>query len=321
MTGPDYAQNLGRDGFAFRPYEQIKNGAPGFYLRQRECVWMRAGIINFRLCDQDYDCYQCPFDRHMRRAMRPPLDETEKTQVIHFKERYHVTAGGCIHYLSGRLAYPEACKGDYECHRCPVHQTLMNLEQDQDLDGPGLTNVSGYRVADGYYYHMGHAWAQVIQDGFVRIGIDDFSCRVFGPADEADLPPEGALLRQGEVGWVLSRRHGSAAMQSPVTGTVLAVNPRAKEHPQIAHTDPYRDGWLFLLDPADLKRDLKGLYFGKETFGWLENENRNLLNFLGEGCGRLAATGGEPVHDIFGQFPEIGWDRLVRSFLHTAQNT
>jgi len=324
VTGPDYVQNLGRDGFAFRPYEQIKEGPPGFHLGEKECVWMRAGIINFRLCNQDYDCYNCPFDRHMRQAMGEEtssgMKEREGSRSSRVTEHYHVTARPCIHYLSGRLTSPGTCTGKYECHRCAVHQRLNSQEEAQNVEQPKLTNISGYRVADGYYYHMGHAWAQVSQDGYVRIGIDDFTSRLFGPADEVELPPVGTTLRQGEVGWVLSRSHGTAAMQSPVTGTVIAVNPRAKKNPEIVHADPYRDGWLFLLDPADLKLNLKGLYFGKETFRWLENENRNLLDLLGEEYGRLAATGGEPVNDIFGEFPEIGWDLLVRSFLHTAEN-
>ena len=109
-------------------------------------------------------------------------------------------------------------------------------------------------------------------------------------------------------------------MQSPLTGTVLAVNSRAEKNPEIIHSDPYGDGWLFLLDPSDLKRNLKSLYFGRETCRWLEKENRSLLSLLGEGYERLEATGGEPIDDIFGKFPEIGWNRLVRSFLHTAVN-
>jgi hypothetical protein len=33
---------------------------------------------------------------------------------------------------------------------------------------------------------------------------------------------------------------------------------------------------------------------------------------------KLAATGAEPIGDVFGNIPEIGWDRLVETFLHTV---
>ena len=54
---------------------------------------------------------------------------------------------------------------------------------------------------------------------------------------------------------------------------------------------------------------------------WIEKENRNLLELLGTRYERLAATGGKPVDDIFGYFPEMDWDRLVFSFLHTAKKS
>lgn len=30
------------------------------------CVWMRAGLIRFWLCDRDFDCENCPLDAALR---------------------------------------------------------------------------------------------------------------------------------------------------------------------------------------------------------------------------------------------------------------
>jgi hypothetical protein len=30
------------------------------------CVWMRAGVIRFWLCDRDFDCENCPLDAALR---------------------------------------------------------------------------------------------------------------------------------------------------------------------------------------------------------------------------------------------------------------
>jgi len=51
----------------------------------------------------------------------------------------------------------------------------------------------------------------------------------------------------------------------------------------------------------------------------MEKENQSLLRLLGPEYERLAATGAEAVDDLFGSFPEIGWARLVRTFLHTGE--
>jgi glycine cleavage system H lipoate-binding protein len=182
---------------------------------------------------------------------------------------------------------------------------------------PKYTKVSGFQVADDYYHHLGHSWVQLLHDGWVRIGIDDFTSKVFGPADTVEFPPVGEFLMQGEVGWVLTRSGHKAPMQSPVSGIVFAVNDKVREQPEVTHKDPYGEGWLFLLNPVSLKINRKELYLGKECFQWIDKEIQNLLELLGSRYERLAATGGEPIDDIFGHFPEIEWDRLVKTFLHT----
>jgi len=42
----------------------------GFQVLEDECIWMKAGVVNFRKCDNDYDCATCPFDKAMRRSMQ-----------------------------------------------------------------------------------------------------------------------------------------------------------------------------------------------------------------------------------------------------------
>ncbi len=32
---------------------------------KKRCIWMDAGVIQFKLCDSDFDCLSCGFDRAM----------------------------------------------------------------------------------------------------------------------------------------------------------------------------------------------------------------------------------------------------------------
>ena len=41
----------------------------GFQVVEDECIWMKAGVVNLRVCDNAYDCNTCPFDKGIRRAM------------------------------------------------------------------------------------------------------------------------------------------------------------------------------------------------------------------------------------------------------------
>jgi glycine cleavage system H lipoate-binding protein len=184
---------------------------------------------------------------------------------------------------------------------------------------PTYTNISGFQMVDDYYYHPGHSWAHMETKGSIRIGIDDFISRVFGSVDTIILPSVGSFLKQGEVGWELNRNGYKAPMVSPVSGTVIAVNDYIRNNPEITHDHPYDAGCLLLLTPSNLERDMRKLYMGKECFQWMEKENQRLLEILGPEYERLAATGSELIDDMYGNFPGIKWDRLVKIFLRAEK--
>ncbi|MFO7816925.1 MAG: hypothetical protein R6V39_04500, partial [Desulfovibrionales bacterium] len=134
-----------------------------------------------------------------------------------------------------------------------------------------------------------------------------------------ELPSLGAKIKQGDLGFSFTRDQHEAGVLAPVTGRVLAVNHKVKDYPEISHQDPYRNGWLFILEPDMPRRNLRQLFFGRQCDAWIEQEQQQLLALLGPEYQHLAATGGQPVDDLFGNIPEIGWDRIVRAFLRTGQ--
>jgi len=299
-----------------------KKKVVGFQVLEDECIWMKAGVVNFRLCDNAYDCFTCGFDKGMRRAMgvkAPPEKKKEEPAWMTHMRRLPGESRQCRHFLTGRIESPKICPMNYECYHCPYDQMLDEVDLGEPTRAPAFMRASGYRLADGYYYHLGHGWARIEHGGRVRVGFDDFLVKVFGPAQELNLPPLGATLKQGKVGWTLNRDDHKAAVLAPITGTVLAVNHKAREHPEITYEDPYQQGWLFMVEPGILKANLKGLYYGKESFQWMEKENERLMKLMGPEYEQLAATGGELIGDLFGHFPEIGWDRLVETFLRTEK--
>jgi glycine cleavage system H lipoate-binding protein len=293
----------------------------GFQVLEDECIWMKAGVVNFRKCDNDYDCATCPFDRAMRRSMqkRPYGREggSGKSFADELKRRYPGASRPCRHALTGRVDAPKICTNNYECEHCAYDQMLDDMDLINDIASPACRTVCGYRVADGYYYHMGHTWARFEHSGRTRVGFDDFFARLFGAPDKIELPPLGAVARQNEPEVAFSRSRREAAVMSPVTGRVLAVNEHAARHPEIVHQDPYCSGWLFILEPEMPKKNLQHLFFGKECDAWLEREQAHLLEMIDPRYKDLAATGGQPVDDVFGSVPDLGWEQLVREFLHT----
>ncbi len=294
----------------------------GFQVVEEECIWMKAGVVNFRICDNAYDCYNCPFDRGMRKTMGLESKQVKDEQpawVAYLKENFQGASRPCRHALTGRVEAPKICTMSYECYHCPFDQMLDAMDFGELTEPPAYQLASGYRMAQGYYYHMGHSWARFEHGGRVRIGFDDFLVKVFGAPRNLALPPLGTVLEQDQMGWTFGRNGHKAAVLSPVTGTVLAVNHKTREHPEITQHDPYNEGWLFIMEPELPKKNLKRLYFGKESFKWMEHETKELMGLMGPEYESLAATGGEAINDLFGNFPDLGWDRLVNKFLLTEK--
>ena len=292
----------------------------GFQVVENQCVWMKAGIVNFRLCDNRYDCYACDFDRSMRQAMEERASGgTGMRESIIEAPEIGPAAAPCIHHLTGEFDAPAECDRGYECYRCPVHRSLLKTIDIKaaPIAAPRCKTVAGYRIAEDYYYHFGHAWVHIVHGECVRVGVDGFAVKILGAADILSLPQPGDLLKQAQVGCVLNREGRRAPVLSPLTGRVLAVNREALKAPETVCEDPYRKGWLFQLEPSLLKLEAQGLYSGPDSFRWIERENERLMKLMGPSYERLAATGGEAVSDLVGHFPDIGWDALVRTFLRT----
>jgi glycine cleavage system H lipoate-binding protein len=279
--------------------------------------------VNYRICDNAFDCSTCGFDKAMRKAM--DIDDGADTRKVapqwveYLTQRYDGANRPCRHTLTGRIDAPKICTLNYECYHCTFDQMLDDWDMVEALSAPHCQLISGFKMADGYYYHMGHSWVRFENGGRVRVGFDDFLNRLFGHMTAIELPPLGAHLVQNKVGWTFNRQQHQAAVLSPVTGTVLAVNHSVREHPDISHEDPYQNGWLFILEPKMPKQNLRRLYFGKEGFRWMEQENRKLLSIMGPEYESMAATGAKLVDDIYGAIGKISWDHFVEVFLHTAK--
>ena len=293
----------------------------GFQVLENECIWMKAGVINFRICDMVYDCYNCPFNKGMVRAMGKDLKKEVNQMTAgwaqELQKKYRGNSRPCRHYLTGRVNAPKICTLNYKCYHCAYDQMLDDADLYEVRDRPQIDLASGYKLAKDYYYHYGHTWVRFEHGGMVRVGLDDFAVSLFGVVNRLSLPALGSSLKQGLVSWTFQRDENEAAVLSPLSGQVLAVNYEIQDQPEIMHQDPYHWGWLFVLEPKWPKKSIKSLYFGSEGRRWMELEGQRLLELMGPEYRKLAATGGTPVRDVVSAVRELEWNTLTREFLHT----
>lgn len=186
-----------------------------------------------------------------------------------------------------------------------------NREQPQER--PQMAEVFGFQVPTStYYLHRGHAWALIEAGGQVRVGLDDFSQKVLGPADAIKLPAVGRAYFQDHICLAQVRQGHKAPFLAPVDGTVEAVNEKVQARPGLIHDDPYGEGWLFTVSPANLKRNLENLLYGEANAAWIDEESHRLLSLMETKVGVTLPTGGAFIDDIYGHYPALGWRPLVQ---------
>ncbi len=288
-----------------------------FGLANDQCVWSRAGVVKPVKCMNAFDCLGCAFDQkvqadfeareHQARGAAPDPRPVRLRMLMNQLK--------CRHMLSGRVTY-KLCGHGYNCVQCPYDQMIEDTAFTPRLSAPACDHAAGFDVARDYYYHHHHAWARVEYGGRVRIGLDDFAARMLGPLEAIELPKLGESVQQSLPQAGLRRGKHRAEALSPIDGKVLAVNPKIGTVPEAANRDPYGDGWLMVIQPTNLRKNLKNLLYGDESLAWMDDESTRLATMLSETSGyRLAATGGEVIRDIFGTVPHADWNRLVSSFL------
>ncbi len=99
-------------------------------------------------------------------------------------------------------------------------------------------------------YTEKHEWVRP-DEKFVTIGVTQWAADQLGTISFVELPYPGELLRPGDLLGRMSSNTGATAMQMPFVGQINAVNQALSESPGLINSDPYGDGWIVRIEPAD----------------------------------------------------------------------
>lgn len=293
-----------------------RSNRPAVYdMTSQQCIWSAAGVEPYRLCHNAFDCLTCSFDRKMQRQHAPGVYSQRPTWREKGRTESSLESRRCRHMLSGYVPV-KYCSHNFECATCEYDQLIEAEVRAMEAEEPLVELVAGFALAPGYYYHRGHTWSRVEYGGQIRVGLDDFAARLFGPAESLELPALGAAVSLGQPEMALLRDGRKADLTSPVRGIVVAQNPKLRTQPELVNQSPYGAGWLMILQPASMIKDLRYMLFGRQVEEWLEGEAGRLADLVDRESGyRLAATGGRVVNDIYGSVPDLDWSELEREFL------
>ena len=105
---------------------------------------------------------------------------------------------------------------------------------------------------DELRYSADHEWVR-LQGEEAVIGITDFAQSELGDIVFVDVDKEGENLKAGEVFGSIEAVKTVSDLMMPIAAEVLELNPALEENPELVNKDPYGQGWIIRVKPANPK--------------------------------------------------------------------
>jgi glycine cleavage system H protein len=122
--------------------------------------------------------------------------------------------------------------------------------------------VGKYLVKSDRYYTKDHEWV-LVKEGKAWVGITDYAQKELGDIVYVDLPSVGEEFESGDTLANLESVKSVSPVYSPVSGRVVEVNDILNDEPAMINESPYEDGWIAVLEMADVS-ELEDLLSPKE---------------------------------------------------------
>ena len=100
-------------------------------------------------------------------------------------------------------------------------------------------------------YTKEHEWVR-LEDGIAVVGITDYAQDHLGDVVFIELPDVGTEVAQFEPFGVIDSVKASSELYAPLSGEVEAVNDALTDQPELVNQEPYGEGWMIKVRPADL---------------------------------------------------------------------
>ena len=100
-------------------------------------------------------------------------------------------------------------------------------------------------------YTNDHEWLRREDDGSVTIGITEHATEALGDLVYVELPEVGQDVESAGEMAVVESVKAASDVYAPIAGSVTAVNEDLNDEPEKINADPYGDGWIVRMMPAD----------------------------------------------------------------------
>ncbi len=100
-------------------------------------------------------------------------------------------------------------------------------------------------------YTKDHEWARVEDDGTITVGITTHAVDQLGDITLVTLPAAGTAVTRGERFGDIDSVKAVSDLYAPLDGEIVEINERLADAPEAVNSDPYNDGWMIRIRPAN----------------------------------------------------------------------
>ena len=125
-------------------------------------------------------------------------------------------------------------------------------------------------------YYQNYIWARLLEDGTVKIGVNNLFRERVGDILYIDIPLNETEVEQGRLCIrVLASDKQLHKLYAPIRGRVLKTNYEINFDTDLINKDPFGKGWIVQIEPSNLEEDLKN-WSGNTSV--LDKHNQSALN-------------------------------------------
>ncbi len=98
-------------------------------------------------------------------------------------------------------------------------------------------------------YAKSHEWIKILNESEALVGISDHAQESLGDITFVELPPVGTKFSAGQTFGVVESVKAASDVYMPVSGTIIAVNEKLSDSPELVNSDPEGESWLIKIEP------------------------------------------------------------------------
>lgn len=243
------------------------------------CIWVLSGVLNYHICDRDYDCEGCELYAALSGKSR---GLTEKTLPM--------------------------LRDDVPRTATPEGQVAAHLAQ----------LLAGCRLYLDRPYRPPHFWLVSSGPDRVTLGLDGALMRMLRPIRRVVSPGVGLHLdRDQPCGWI-ARDHLAVPLRMPIAGEVIDTNPAFAQSGEPCRL-PEGEDWLFTVRPSEPLEEVPGIVGAEETLAWYADRMRTVKQAIlsavqspdTNGVGPAMADGGVPQTTLEGVLGREAFESLI----------